>query len=354
LLSHELPNYDDLGHIDTVRALDPLHADQACHRLPEMNAASDVPALVATLRSLVPQSVAVYSPYECVAAMRDLGIFLGSIKRHGAEPEPLVPEVTPILLDLAARTDLVPRDTILHYTTWNPVGPRERRYTNDGQETYLQDSVRMVFADLQAALALGESVHGLEPREPAFATVLHEFAVRLRPMVDSMDLVIKNVKPAYFARELRPYLEAVNIGGGPYFGPAAAQVPMWLVDELLWASDRNDPGYQEFLLPLVPYALPRWRSLHEVVAGTPSAATRVISAMATDSGSDVIRSAQALVRALRTVVTFRGRHLGIASQVYEVDIQDFAAGSAGGSVDLLRQILDLTRLNARLARAPHG
>jgi hypothetical protein len=167
-------------------------------------------------------------------------------------------------------------------------------------------------------------------------------------------VVIKNVKPAYFARELRPYLEAVNIGGGPYFGPAAAQVPMWLVDELLWASDRNDPGYQEFLLPLVPYALPRWRSLHEVVAGTPSAATRVISAMATDSGSDVIRSAQALVRALRTVVTFRGRHLGIASQVYEVDIQDFAAGSAGGSVDLLRQILDLTRLNARLARAPHG
>jgi monodechloroaminopyrrolnitrin synthase len=62
-----------------------------------------------------------------------------------------------------------------------------------------------------------------------------------------------------------------------------------------------------------------------------------------------VRSAQALVRALRTVITFRGRHLGIASQVYEADMQDFAAGSAGGSVDLLRQILDLTRLNACLA-----
>jgi Domain of unknown function (DUF1864) len=146
LLSRDLPDYEDLWHVDAVRALDPLGADQACRRLPEMNVIGDVPVLVSTLRSLAPVSVAGFSPYECVAAMRDLG----------------------------------------------------------------------------------ESLRDLE------------FALRLRSMIDSMNLVIKNVKPAFFARELRPYLEAVEVDGRPYLGPAAAQVPMWLVDELLWASDRND------------------------------------------------------------------------------------------------------------------
>lgn len=347
-------DYDDLTHVEVVRALDPLGADEACRRLPAMNARADVPALVAALRSLLPEDVAGYTPHECIAAMRDLGIFLGSIKRHGVEPEPLVPEMTPVLLELGARTDLVPRDTILHYTTWNPVGDRERRYADDVQETYLQDSVRMVFADIQVGLAHGEALRSLTPHDPAFAWTLDEMARRLESMVDSMRLVIDHVTPAYFARGLRPYLEAVDVAGRPYFGPAAAQVPVWLVDEVLWASDRNDPEYEDFLLPLVPYALPRWRKAHATIVGTPSVATRLIDALGTGDDDAVIRSAQSLVRALRTVVTFRGRHLGIASQVYEVDRQDFAAGSAGGSVDLLRQILDLTRTNARLTRPRHG
>lgn len=346
-------DYDDPGHVEIVRALDPLGADGACRRLPELNARADVPAMVATLRSLLPNDVSGFTAHECLAVMRDLGIFLGSVKRHGVEPEPLVPEMTPVLLELGARTDLVPRDTILHYTTWNPVGERERRYTDDSQETYLQDSVRMVFDDIQTGLACGESLHDLEPRDLEFAATLDEFARRLGSMVDSMELVIKHVTPAYFARGLRPYLEAVDVAGRPYLGPAAAQVPMWLVDQVLWASDRNDPEYEDFLLPLVPYALPRWRKVYASIAGTPSVATRLVGALGAGDDDAVIRGAQALVRALRTVVAFRGKHLGIASQVYEVDTQDFAAGSAGGSVDLLRQILDLTRTNARLARPGH-
>ncbi len=206
-------DYDDPGHVEIVRALDPLGADGACRRLPELNARADVPAMVATLRSLLPNDVSGFTAHECLAVMRDLGIFLGSVKRHGVEPEPLVPEMTPVLLELGARTDLVPRDTILHYTTWNPVGERERRYTDDSQETYLQDSVRMVFDDIQTGLACGESLHDLEPRDPEFAATLDEFARRLGSMVDSMELVIKHVTPAYFARGLRPYLEAVDVAG---------------------------------------------------------------------------------------------------------------------------------------------
>jgi hypothetical protein len=55
-----------------------------------------------------------------------------------------------------------------------------------------------------------------------------------------------------------------------------------------------------------------------------------------------------MVRVMRTLVTFRGRHLGIAQQVYLANGDDYGTGSAGGSVDLLRQILHLTKMNARL------
>ncbi|MFD6418400.1 hypothetical protein [Streptomyces sp. NPDC060194] len=59
-----------------IRELDPLAADRACAELRRQNAAADVPALVAALRSLVPapDDVAGLSPEACVAAMRDLGM----------------------------------------------------------------------------------------------------------------------------------------------------------------------------------------------------------------------------------------------------------------------------------------
>ncbi|MBX7268180.1 hypothetical protein KIF24_20545 [Micromonospora sp. Llam7] len=68
-----------------------------------------------------------------------------------------------------------------------------------------------------------------------------------------------------------------------------------------------------------------------------------------ESTGEVRESAVALLRAMRTLVTFRGRHLGIAQRVYEVETDRFTTGSGGGSVELLRGVLTLTKENARLA-----
>lgn len=339
-----------------IRELDPLAADKPCFDMRRQNEDADIPALVSSLRSLVPalDDVAGYSPEECVAAMRDLGMLLGSIKKHGPEPVPLVPEVTPVLLELGRRTDMVPRDTVHHYTTWNPTGGRQRMYCGDIQEAYLQESVRMVFPHLREGLELAGTLSDLDVDDPKFGVLTDELTGHVETMVSSIDMVVANVSPVFFARGLRAYFEEITVDGRVLLGPAAAQVPLWLIDQAIWASDRSEPGYEEFLRDSVPYSLPRWRELYEHWTGVPSVVSRLVTAYGDDPEEAERRvpalrtSGEALARLLRVIVVFRGRHLGIARKAYDADLRLYPVGSGGASVDLLRRITDLTRATARL------
>jgi monodechloroaminopyrrolnitrin synthase len=345
--------------IERVREIDPLGADEKMARLPEMNAAADIAALVDTIRSLLPnaEELARYDMDDCLAAMRDLGMFLGSVKRHGEEPLPLVPNATPVLLELGERTGLIPRDIVHHYCTWNPADHRRRMYNGDEQEHHLQNAVRLVFPHLRAALELCHLLHDVEPTDTKFAVLLDALDREVAPMVEAIDLVVREVSPRYFARDLRPYFEEITVAGKAYLGPAAAQVPLWLVDEALWASDRGEPAYLEFLHDSVPYSLPRWRELHDSWVGTTSLVTRLFEAYGDDPArmdqlAPALRaSARSMTRVLRTTLVFRGRHLGIAKQAYQEDLRLYPVGSGGASVDLLREIVDLTRENVNLTRA---
>ncbi|RLV09858.1 monodechloroaminopyrrolnitrin synthase PrnB [Streptomyces griseocarneus] len=344
--------------IDRVRALDPLLADEPLGRLPELNSRAAVAELTAMLRALTPglDAVALYSTDECLAVLRDLGMLLGSLKRHDTEPAVVVPEVVPVLQELGRRTGMIPRDTVHHYTTWNPTGERQRTYTGDPQEYVLQESVRMVFPQLRQGLELCDMLSRTDPAEQKFAVVLDELTDLMGAMVESIDMVVKEVSPAFFARDLRPYYENVTVGGETYLGPAAAQVPLWLIDLSVWASDHSRPEYQEFLAHSIPYSLPRWRELYDSWLHSPSIVTRIVAAFGADpaeterSEPHLMESAEALLRLLRVIMVFRGRHLGIARKAYQEDLRLFPVGSGGASVELLKQILDLTRDNANLTR----
>ncbi|MFC9466866.1 monodechloroaminopyrrolnitrin synthase PrnB family protein [Streptomyces coelicoflavus] len=351
----------DLGNsirTAVIRDLDPLAADTTCFNLRQFNEDADVPALTAALRGMVPtpDDVARYSVEACVAAMRDLGMVLGSIKRHGPEPVRLAPEVVPVLHELGRRTDMVPRDTVHHYTTWNPVGGRQRMYTGDIQEAYLQESVRMVFPHLREALELAGLLSDTDVAEPKFADLTDELTGQVEPMVSSIDMVVANVSPEFFARDLRAYFDEITVAGRVLLGPAAAQVPLWLIDQAVWAADHSEPEYEEFLRDSVPYSLPRWRELYDRWTGVPSVVTRLVAAYGDDPDAAERRmpglrpAAEAIARLLRVILVFRGRHLGIARKAYDADLRLYPVGSGGASVDLLRQITDLTRATAQLTR----
>lgn len=342
--------------IAEIRAADPLGADPLLTALPAMNRDADVPALTVALRTIVPDldRVAEWSIVEALAGMRDIGMLLGSLKRHGTEPLAAVPEVLPVLEELARRTDMVPRDTVHHYTTWNPPGRRRRMYTGHEMEAHLQEAVRMVFPSLVAALDTCTCLARLEPYDPGFALALDRTAQHVQAMVDSIDFTVANVTPAYFAQTLRPYFEEIDVAGRDYLGPAAAQVPLWLVDLTLWQCDRSNPAYDAFLGESVAYSLPSWRAFHAAHRGGVSAVSKLSAALSWETvhrlPPELIASARSLARVLRILKTFRARHIGIARKAYSDDLRLYDEGSGGAPVALLREVLDLTRDNETLVR----
>ncbi|MFC8080962.1 monodechloroaminopyrrolnitrin synthase PrnB family protein [Streptomyces sp. NPDC057307] len=339
-----------------IRAADPLGADAILAAVPAMNRDADVPALTVALRTLVPDPdrTASLSVVDALAAVRDLGLLLGSLKRHGVEPLAAVPEALPVLRELGHRTDMVPRDTVHHYTTWNPLGDRQRMYTGDKMEGHLQNAVRMVFPALVAALDSCTELAGLEPYDPRFAATLDRTGQHVQAMVDSIDFTVAQVTPEFFARGLRPYFEEIDVAGRDYLGPAAAQVPLWLVDLTLWQCDRSSPEYDAFLDESVLYSLPSWRAFHAAHRGTTSAVSKLSAAISWESTPRLppvlAASAVALERVLRILKTFRARHIGIARKAYSDELRLYDAGSGGAPIALLRSVLDLTRDNETLVR----
>ncbi|MGH3727341.1 MAG: monodechloroaminopyrrolnitrin synthase PrnB family protein [Micromonosporaceae bacterium] len=343
---------------EVIMSLDPLDADEVYRKLPDVNREGDVAALIETLRTLAERArgpVAAFSRYEAVAATRDLGFILGSIKRLGLEPVQVVPEVEPVLLALRDLTGMVPRETVYHYSIWNPTGRRQRSFTGDPQEDALIASVRLSLAKLAGAVARGPSLHELPLLDPQFASSAKKVADGLQGLEESIDLVIREVSPVFFARVLRPYFDDVRIGEERYTGGAGAGLPVPLIDLILWASDQPDPAYEAFWRGGVPYTLPAWQRLYDVVDRQPSMVTRLVTALRTvrPSGTvprDLQASALAIERCLRALVIFRAKHLTIARKAYQADLRLYSVGSSGGDTDLLDRILLSARDNVTLVR----
>ncbi|MFE9739450.1 monodechloroaminopyrrolnitrin synthase PrnB family protein [Streptomyces sp. NPDC006477] len=347
---------DVLHTTEDIRAADPLGADALLAAVPAMNAEGDAAALTVALRALVPDPdrAAEWSVGGALAAMRDLGILLGSLKRHGVQPLAAVPEAYPVLELLGRRTDMVPRDTVHHYTTWNPVGPRRRSYTGDPREALLQDAVRTLHPGLVAALDDCGRIARLEPYDPGFPAALDRLARRIRAMTDAIDLAVARVSPEYVAVTLRPYFAEVEVGGRAYLGPDAARLPLWPVDLTVWQCDRPHPAHDASLDESVPYAPPAWRAFHARHRGGVSAVSKLSAAVSWE-GADrlppsLTASAEALGRVLCLLKTLRARPLGTARAAYGDEARRHEEGGGGAPVALLRSVLDLTRENETMVR----
>jgi len=344
----------DASAIAAIAHLDPLCADAACRTVPRLNAAADVAGLADALRRIVPSlsTVGRYSPFECAAAMRDLGIFLGSLKRHGVEPVTAVPEIEVALVELGRRTVMIPRDTVYHYGPWNPVGERQRMYTGAAEETVLIDSVRRAAPALDDGLRALEAASELAVNDPMLASLLTRATDGVKTLIDALDGVRRALPPVFFARSLRPYFEEVTIAGCAYLGPAAAHLPLYLIDELVWSSDRPDDQYASFKRDTARHGLPSHRNLFARRQHRPSLTSvvthelRAVGLVPPDQLRDV---GEDLVRLLRLLVTFRGRHLVLARREYAEAVRLYPLGSGGASVELLHEILELTRQSAVLA-----
>jgi hypothetical protein len=259
-----------------------------------------------------------------------------------------------VLLELGARTGMIPRETVHHYTDMNPRGPRQRMYVGDPRETAMMNSARLALDHLGDALALCDQLSTSDPRDRGFAVLMSRLTTELTAFDESMNVVNEGVPPKFFYDVMRPFFDEIEVGGVRYMGPTAGHVPLFLVDLVLWTSGEGSEDYHRYRTSGSQYTLPQWSALQYDWAERPALTRRVAEAMSEpDAPATVQASAAALAAALRVLVVFRGKHVTYARKAYAEEDQEHG-GSGGGSIGLLQEILDLTRQNANLVREATG
>jgi monodechloroaminopyrrolnitrin synthase len=334
-----------LGHQEKIQSLDPLNFDHALPVLHGLNKAGDTQEIIQLLyRHLpVPDKLDGFNFEESIAAMRDLGIFIGILKKHGIEPVDALPELEYVLLVLMVKTGLPPRDTLIHYTAWNPSNERMRTYTGLEDEKQLIESVKIAYPSLLEAIHLLEKIHALPLNDSSFVEHCTTVREMLEGMVRGIVLAKRRVSPEVFANELRFYYDAIKVDyNNHYMGPGAVEMPMFLIDHLLWSCDCDDQVYTDFKKGYLNYNLPVVREIYYRFENKPSLTTRLAKAFAEDPSVEHFNSALALSELFTVLKSFRMPHKKVAESAYQhQDDNHRQKGSGGYAVDILQHIIDL-------------
>lgn len=330
---------------ETISLLDPIAFDQKIDMLHQLNRASDKKAIVQLLYDMLPlpDQLDRFSYEEAMATMRDLGIFIGILKKHGIEPVEVVPELEYVLLVLMVKTDLPPRDTLIHYTICNPEGTRMRTYSGLSDERSLVESVRIATPDLWRGIVQLYGMHERQIAGTEFENQCFSLRSKLDAMIQGVVHAKKNVSPAVFANELRFYYDPIKVDyNKSYIGPGAVEMPMFLLDHLLWSSDCADVVYTSFKEGYLPYNLQFVREMYWHTKGKPSLVTRVAEALERRPSTETFMAARAVSELCNGLKSFRKPHKKLADDAYAHNQEHHRQkGSGGYSTDILQHLMDL-------------
>jgi monodechloroaminopyrrolnitrin synthase len=333
-----------------VAGLDPLGADAfLASELPRLNEANDMSALVVRARGFVPEpySIARMSRVAAMASTRDLAMIASSMQRRQVGLGE-VPGLEEALLRLAALTGEIPADSVYSYGPRNPLGERTRRFTNQPGEMVFIDSFRLGMANLPVALDLLVDAHKLSIFDRHYVQCLRTADDFIGQMVDAIVAVHRRITPEFFTGTMRPFFDPKTIGGRMYLAPGGAQMPLIVIDQLLWGVEVCEAEYAKYFFENLEYQPQHVRELAVRLADRPSLVLLACSEArgCSDLGPVALTSLRALERVLATLSKFRRPHKKVADDNLAVRPDD-AKGSGGYQADILEYLIEKIRL-ARL------
>lgn len=334
-----------LLHNEKITSLDPLKLDDKLEQLHLFNRNADTEAIsqLLYLSLPLPDELSGFSYETSIAAMRDLGFFIGILKKHNIEPVEAVPELEYVLLELMSKTDLPPRDTLLHYTVWNPCGPRMRTYTGLNDEKQLIESVKIAVPSLLEAIVQLDALHEEKLQGPEFEKVCSQVREKMEAMVQGVVHAKRNVSPMVFANELRFYYDPIKVDyNKDYIGPGAVEMPMFVFDHLLWSCDCSDPAYTAFKEGYLPYSLRSVRDIYWRFHNKASLLSRVQDQLEENPCLDTLQAAQSVLDLCTVLKSFRMPHKKLAESAYTQDDEHHRNNGSGGySPAILQHIIEL-------------
>ncbi len=338
---------DERAH-QRVAAIDPLPQSRLLREVPVLNRRADVAGLVALTRRLLgeqPRFSEGWGFAEATAAMRDVGILLGSIRRHGEEPVEWMPQLEPWLLRIGRMTDLPPRDTLLHYTIWNP-DHALRTYTDLAEEAHLIQAVKIAFPSLERAIVRLAALFDLRIDSPSFARTGEEILDLIAKVRDAAVYTYRHVDRQVFVTAIRPYFEPITVAGRSHLGPGAVAMPLFVFEHLLWSARVDDAAYVGFKRDYLPVTLPYLRVLYDKHLREGALLDHLEPQLDDERiarDPQTRASVAVLHRIFRLINGFRAVHLRMAQQAYERGHSAFERGSGGYAPDILVHIQNLSQ-----------
>jgi len=282
---------------------------------------------------------------SAMAAARDLNMVASAVTKFGI-PMREVPHLEELLLILAEKTNEVPTDTVFGYGSRNPAGSRQRSFTKTDEEALFIESFSHGMNGLVAALAGLETVQSMKISDSRYASLVNESTQYLREMQEAILRVRKHITPDFFTHRLRPFFDPKILRGQTYFAAGGAQMPVTMIDLLLWGVEdlgRIYVGYRNENLRYLPRA---FRSKVEVVMGRSSILESVKAQTSRLIPSStipiVISSIDSLQELADQLIRFRGPHLSVAKANMKIRTQG-SVGSGGYDAMILQYLINKTK-----------
>jgi hypothetical protein len=310
-----------------------------------LNEGKAVGAIIDILGANLPQIAKIdeMSLTEAHATTRDIGMLMASVKRHGIEPVREIPGLDSVMLSLARITRMIPRETIMHYSVWNPDGDRRRTFINSVDEHRTIESLKLGVPGLEQSIRNISDLYFVSPYSEEFSLYCDDIEYYFTSMIDCIVYSVQHVSPRAFALEMRPYYDPIIIGGQEYMGAGPVNLPIFVFDLILWASEVTDRAYKTFREHLIPIMTPQFREIYAMYERKPSL-VRMMGELLTNHHEitlTLLESAESLNRLLDILVRFRNPHKRLAERAFEHLDKD-ATGSSGYRPDILGQLADLT------------
>lgn len=320
-----------------IASLDPLSIDQYLHLISQDKPAKEkLRDVIDRCLELIKSIDHKWGVTESTAALRDLEFLIAKYVCISGDQNitSRIPDLEDILLRLGTVCRTIPRGTVYTYALFNPPGQRLRRFTDDQQEVIF---IKSVFDSIIVFDHIFELLVDIQISDHmVMFKVLHEINDQLTNLIPKILSVYHAVSPDFFTYKMRPHFDPIFIRGNRYLGPGGSQLPLLILDNILWGSDLDDDRYHSFYNDNIPYIHPVYQELGR----------RSLEYLGGKSLVTYFSNHEAIKKTLKkvsiTLNSFRYPHLKIAMQNFQLRSSD-DVGSGNYQPDILKHIIDIMK-----------
>ncbi len=321
-----------------TRVLDPLNADQFFREFTKLNDSADIPELVKKVTALVEPKIDfnTVNYLDALAILRDLGMIAGALVRHKVDLSD-IPHIEEKLVKAGIIADEVPRDTVFSYGPRNPQGIRQRRFTGIHEEQFFINSFTDGMSHLCDCMVNLFQAREIKLDNTEYAPHIIKATESFRLMLSAIIDVRKNISPEVFTYKLRPFFDPVKVCGKEYLGPGGTQMPVILIDKLLWSGLIEVDYYQQYYSENLRYLPASYRRFGNIISGKRSLLDLFDNDQLSADSKIITVSLVSLLNFLTELVRFRAVHLQVARENFALR-EGSDVGSGGYRPDILEYL----------------